>query len=83
MNSVDVLDGFLLYSLLLDHTDRSCTLILPHDVSSQRLHLDPLLSERNAAMEGFGEEHYGHACKLCCLIFEDEEGELGIIVAFE
>ncbi|KAF8512123.1 hypothetical protein JB92DRAFT_3173596 [Gautieria morchelliformis] len=64
MNSADVLDGFFLFSLLLEKAEKGECLVLIHDASSQRLHLEGAMQERNAAIEGFGQELYNHACDL-------------------
>lgn len=73
----DVLNGFFLYSLLLDKAERNTLLILSHDGRSQKLRLEPALAERNALMEGIGQESYTHACNLCCIMFEDEDNRVG------
>ncbi|KDQ09951.1 hypothetical protein BOTBODRAFT_116421, partial [Botryobasidium botryosum FD-172 SS1] len=53
-----VSDGFFLYSLLLHHTEKGTSLILPE------------------YMAGVGQEHWGHACTVCCKLFENLEGSL-------
>ncbi|KAF7354501.1 hypothetical protein MVEN_01139400 [Mycena venus] len=72
----DTMNGFFLYSLLLDKAEQGSVLILPHDEASQRDRLQPALAERNSAMEGTGQECYAHACDLCFHIFENENGQL-------
>ncbi|KAF8588794.1 hypothetical protein K439DRAFT_1645329 [Ramaria rubella] len=76
MSGGHVLDGFLLYSLLLDKAEHNETLVMPHDAASQKLHLEPVMAERNVTMEGIGQEHYAHACDLCGKMYENDEGEL-------
>jgi hypothetical protein len=68
-----VLNGFLLYSLLLEKSERATTLFLPHDEKSQRFRLQDALAERNKQMEGPGQEAYFHACDLCFFVFEGED----------
>ncbi|KAK7020302.1 hypothetical protein R3P38DRAFT_3194859 [Favolaschia claudopus] len=63
------------WNLELRNDDRGI-LVLPHDESSQRDRLQPLLAERNKAMEGTGQEHWAHACDLCFIVFEDDAGNL-------
>jgi hypothetical protein len=36
--------------------------------------------ERNQSMEGIGQEYYTHACNLCCIVFEDEEGHMRMLM---
>ncbi|PPQ67448.1 hypothetical protein CVT26_007242 [Gymnopilus dilepis] len=71
-----VLNGFFLYSLLLDKAERGTRLWLVHDESSQRDRLKAALAERNKLMEGIGQENYTHACDLCFIVEENEAGEL-------
>ncbi|KAJ7164484.1 hypothetical protein C8R46DRAFT_901653 [Mycena filopes] len=76
LRNTDVTNGFFLYSLLLEKAERSGILILPHDEATQKDRLQPVLAERNKAMEGIGQEHYAHACDLCFVVFEDDDGNL-------
>ncbi|KAK7013809.1 hypothetical protein R3P38DRAFT_3575169 [Favolaschia claudopus] len=76
MRDEDVLNGFYLYSLLLDRAEHQGILVLPDDESRQRDRLQPALAERNKAMEGTGQEHWAHACDLCFIVFEDDAGNL-------
>lgn len=69
----DVLNGFFLYSLLIDKAERRSILILPHDASSQKDRLRPALEERNKAMEGIGQEQWAHACDSCFVVFPDKD----------
>ncbi|KAK7001157.1 hypothetical protein R3P38DRAFT_3612695 [Favolaschia claudopus] len=55
MRAEDVLNGFFLYSLLLEKAERRSIL---------KGRLGPALAERNKAMEGIGQEAYPHACDL-------------------
>lgn len=50
--------------------------MLPHDEATQGDRLQPALAERNKAMEGIGQEHYAHACDVCFVVFEDDDGNL-------
>ncbi|KAJ7663445.1 hypothetical protein B0H17DRAFT_1144090 [Mycena rosella] len=76
LRNVDVTNGFFLYSLLLEKSERGGILLLPHDEPSQRDRLKPALAERKKAMEGIGQEHWAHACDLCFVIFEDADGNI-------
>ncbi|KAF8577525.1 hypothetical protein K439DRAFT_1649069 [Ramaria rubella] len=76
MSSVNVLDGFFLYSLLLHTAEHNEVLVLRHDASSHRRRLEDAMARCNAAMEGWGQESYMHACNLCCLIYKNDEGDL-------
>ncbi|KAK7012469.1 hypothetical protein R3P38DRAFT_2790720 [Favolaschia claudopus] len=76
MRAEDVLNGFFLYSLLLEKAERRSILVLAHDESTQKGRLGPALAERNKAMEGIGQEAYPHACDLCFFVFEDGDGNL-------
>ncbi|KAF7378026.1 hypothetical protein MSAN_00226500 [Mycena sanguinolenta] len=53
----DTMNGFFLYSLLLDKTEQGGILVLPHDEASQSDRLQPALAERNSAMEGTTHMH--------------------------
>lgn len=72
------MNGLFLYSLLslLDKSEHSDIPVLPHDEASQSDRLQPALAERNSAMEGTGQECYTHACDLCFVVVEDEQGQL-------
>ncbi|KAJ7104805.1 hypothetical protein C8R44DRAFT_639637, partial [Mycena epipterygia] len=72
----DTMNGFFLYSLLLDKAEQGDILILPHDEASQSYRLQPALAERNSATEGTGQECYAHACDLCFVIVKNEQGQL-------
>ncbi|KAJ7672974.1 hypothetical protein DFH06DRAFT_979239 [Mycena polygramma] len=76
LRDVDVTNGFFLYSLLLEKSERGSILVLPHDEPNQKDRLQPALAERNKAMEGIGQECYAHACDLCFVVFEDADGNL-------
>ncbi|KAF9537886.1 hypothetical protein CPC08DRAFT_824680 [Agrocybe pediades] len=68
-----VMNGFFLYSLLLEKAERHAILALPHQ-GLLRDRLQIALSERNKQMEGVGQESYTHACDLCYIIFQDDNG---------
>lgn len=70
------MNGFFLYSLLLDRAERGNILTVQHDRASQKDRLDAALDERNKAIEGIGQECWPHACNLCFIVFEDDEGRL-------
>ncbi|KAJ7687596.1 hypothetical protein B0H17DRAFT_1136146 [Mycena rosella] len=76
LRNVDVTNGFFLYSLLLEKSERGGILLLLHDEPSQKDRLKPALAECNKAMEGIGQEHWAHACDLCFVIFEDTDGNI-------
>ncbi|EDR03022.1 uncharacterized protein LACBIDRAFT_331992 [Laccaria bicolor S238N-H82] len=76
LQDVDVLNGFFLYSLLLEKAERRTILQLPHNESSQKDRLAPALQERNHLIEGIGQEQYPHACNLCFIVFKDKSGKL-------
>ncbi|KAF8175031.1 hypothetical protein K438DRAFT_1608874 [Mycena galopus ATCC 62051] len=76
LRNTDVANGFFLYSLLLEKSERSGILMLPHDEASQNDRLQPALAERNKAMEGIGQEHWAHACDLRFVVFEDDSGNI-------
>lgn len=78
----DVMNGFLLYSLLLEKAERRGILVLPHDEASHKDRLQPALAERNKAMEGIGQEAYPHACDLCFFVFVAEDGTLSTLSIF-
>lgn len=77
LQDTDVLNGFFLFSLLLDRAEQKTILYFEHDAPSQKDRLKPALQERNVRMEGFGQEEYTHACDLCYIVFLDEDGRLG------
>jgi len=68
-----VMNGFLLYSLLLEKSEQGTTLLLSHHELSQKDRLQNALKERNKQMEGTGQESYLHACDLCFLVYTDPE----------
>lgn len=70
----DVLNGFFLYSLLLDKAERNWCLTLPHDARTQVDRLHDTLLERNQATEGIGQESYPHICDVCCHVEVAEDG---------
>ena len=72
-----VLNGFFLYSILLDKAERKEHIILSTTEASQRDRLKEVLAERNKRVEGVGQEEYGHACDLCFVVFDDEQGRQG------
>ncbi|KAF8158569.1 hypothetical protein B0H34DRAFT_656485 [Crassisporium funariophilum] len=72
----DILNGFFLYSLLLDHAELGTVLHLEHNAPSHKDRLKPALEEQNKRMEGIGQEEYTHACDLCFIVFVDEQGQL-------
>ncbi|KIJ58235.1 hypothetical protein HYDPIDRAFT_103060 [Hydnomerulius pinastri MD-312] len=83
MRDVDVLNGFFIYSLLLDRAERCGRLVLPHD-ATQKERIEDALIVRNRDMEGTGQEAYYHACSRCFVIEEDggeESNEVKIQVA--
>jgi hypothetical protein len=71
MRDADVLNGFFIYSLLLEKAEHNSSLVLPHD-EQQRIRIDVALSERNKEMEGIGQEAYPHACDLCFIVIGDD-----------
>lgn len=75
MRADDVMNGFFLYSLLLDKAEQSSVLVLPHDEIGQKYRLQPALEDRNKAMEGIGQESYAHACDTCLIVKEGEDGQ--------
>jgi hypothetical protein len=74
----DVLNGFFLYSLLLDKSERGAVLVLHHNAKSQSARLETALADRNKLMEGIGQECWPHACNLCCKIVENGDGTYGM-----
>lgn len=79
MRDTDVLNGFFIYSLLLEKAENNSCLVLPHD-EQQRIRIDVALSERNKEMEGIGQEAYPHACDLCFIIIGDDDSKCKSIV---
>jgi len=71
MRDTDVLNGFFIYSLLLEKAEHNSCLVLPHD-EQQWIRIDVALSERNKEMEGIGQEAYPHACDLCFIVIGDD-----------
>lgn len=71
LNGPTVSDAFFLYALLRDHDEHGTTLTL-HNDTDQSVRLDKSLRERNATMVGPGQEHWSHACDLCCMKKEIE-----------
>ncbi|KAH9851669.1 hypothetical protein C2E23DRAFT_869110 [Lenzites betulinus] len=74
VDTEQVWDSFFLYSLLLDHQERQTTLILPHVAPSQAYRLKEAIHARNMIMAGPGQEHWSHACDLCCWVHQTEDG---------
>lgn len=72
------MNGFLLYSLLLDKAEHQACLELPHDCPTQRDRLAFVLAERNKLMEGIGQEEWNHACDLCFVVRQAEDGQFGM-----
>ncbi|KAF9538244.1 hypothetical protein CPC08DRAFT_651514, partial [Agrocybe pediades] len=68
-----VLNGFFIYSLLLEKAERQQPLSLGHNLY-HRDRLQPALQERNKSMEGPGQEAYTHACDLCYVVYEGDDG---------
>ncbi|KAF4614627.1 hypothetical protein D9613_003186 [Agrocybe pediades] len=68
-----VLNGFFIYSLLLEKAERGQILSLGHKLN-HRDRLQPALQERNQSMEGPGQEAYTHACDLCYVVYEGGDG---------
>ena len=71
LNGPTVSDAFFLYALLRDHDEHGTTLAL-HNDTDQSVRLNKSLRERNATMVGPGQEHWSHACDLCCMKKEIE-----------
>ncbi|KIJ60382.1 hypothetical protein HYDPIDRAFT_98972 [Hydnomerulius pinastri MD-312] len=74
LRPADVLNGFFVYSLLLHHAERGSFLILPHDYDHKD-RIDVALVVRNKEMEGIGQEAYPHACDLCFIVVDGDEGQ--------
>ena len=77
MSGEVAMNGFLLYSLLLDKAEHRTHLTLPHDCPTQKDRLLNALAERNKAMEGIGQEEWAHACDLCFRVRETPDGTYG------
>lgn len=73
-----VWDGFFLYSLLLDHTERGAVLKL---ATSQAKRLRLALQAHNRRMRGTGQE-WSHACELCAWVYVDEHGIKNVFPMF-
>ncbi|TFY52205.1 hypothetical protein EVJ58_g10145 [Rhodofomes roseus] len=71
-----VWDGFLLYSLLLDHHEHGTVLEVSHDATNQADRLALALHARNARLAGPGQELWNHACDLCCWVSKDAGGSI-------
>ncbi|KAJ2976816.1 hypothetical protein NUW54_g11507 [Trametes sanguinea] len=69
------MNGFFIYSLLLDKAEQRSHLYLPHDCPTQKDRLGSALAERNKAMEGIGQEEWPHACDLCFIVRPAEAGD--------
>ncbi|KAG2746555.1 hypothetical protein P692DRAFT_201877121 [Suillus brevipes Sb2] len=80
MRDTDVLNGFFIYSLLLEKAEHNSCLVLPHD-KQQRIRIDVALSEHNKEMEGIGQEAYPHACDLCFIVIGDDDSKSKIQAA--
>ncbi len=72
-----VLNGFFLYSLLLDKEEQGTSFVLSHHEPSQCERLKEALSQRNKRMEGTGQDAYAHACDKCFIVSENQEGVQG------
>ena len=70
----DVLNGFFLYSILLDRAERNVSLVLQHG-TTHRDRLADVLHDCNCQTEGIGQEQYFHACDECFQVFE-QDGQL-------
>ena len=82
----DVWNGFFIHCLLLDHEEQNVTIQLTHTAQSQSKWLQPALKACNAQMHGPGQEHWNHACDLCCWVYtnsNDVKRKIPIISHFE
>ncbi|KAK7684278.1 hypothetical protein QCA50_012602 [Cerrena zonata] len=79
MKVEDVWNTFFLQALLLDTEEHANLLELPHDASSQAARLEEAIQSRNALMSGTGQEHWNHACDLCCWVHTDAMGTPGYL----
>lgn len=77
MSAETAMNGFLLYSLLLDKSEHYSHLILPHESPTQKDCLMDALAECNKAMEGIRQEEWAHACDLCFQVHQVPDGMLG------
>lgn len=77
MRDEDVLNGFFIYSLLLDKAEKQSQLVLEH-TSQHRTRIDGALIVRNKETEGIGQEAYPHACDKCFVVLDDELGGKGM-----
>ena len=59
------MNGFLLYSLILDKAEHHTHLELPHDCPTQNDRLSKALAICNKAVESIGLEAWAHACDQC------------------
>lgn len=81
MDVDDVWDSFFLHALLVDrHTNKLPCLELPHNAPTQLDRLRDALLARNQRMAGPGQEEWNHACSLCCLIQDHEDGTSSMYV---
>lgn len=76
-----VWDGFIILSLLEDHTARSAILRVPH-TGDQRDRFTAAMEERNARIQLCGQPEWGHYCTKCLRVW-DENGKLSRFSAFE
>ncbi|KAI0350653.1 hypothetical protein OH77DRAFT_1572366 [Trametes cingulata] len=76
LQAEEAMNGFFLYSLLLDRAEHKSHLVLSHNSTTQKDRLAEALRNRNEAMEGIGQEEWAHACDLCFVIKEGTDGEL-------
>lgn len=72
LDTRDVWNAFLIHSLLLDHAEQQTVMQVRNNAPSQAERLKPQLRARNMRMEGPGQEHWNHACDLCCWVFEKD-----------
>jgi len=69
MSAEDVWNSLCLYWLLDDIAEHEDTVLeLEHQAASQARRLQKALRDRNLRMVGTGQEHWNHACDLCCWI---------------
>lgn len=78
LQAEEAMNGFFLYSLLLDRAEHQSHLVLSHDAASQKDRLAEAMRLRNEAMEGVGQEEWAHACDLCFIVKEDADGQPGM-----
>lgn len=65
-----VLDGFFIYSLLLDMSEHGQNLVMLNQGDARSRLRIPLV-DRNKAMEGTGQEAYAHECDKCCYTYKE------------